>query len=227
MPAAKANGMPVKQEVEKVTYEPIKPIQVMPAITPVPIIFEKKGEESTNGKDITGEEYNGVGADNSGFGSDDEGYNPEYTGTNETEDRCDEPENESAESVEYLVYGESIEEPEPESQPEEYVESEPEPEPELNLEYLGEWTITAYCGCAACCGSWGNATASERMPVAGHTVACNSLPFFTKVMIDGVIYEVEDTGSTIYGDEWIDIYFDTHDEALAYGLHTTSVYIVH
>lgn len=95
------------------------------------------------------------------------------------------------------------------------------------LEYLGTWTITAYCGCAACCGTCDMETASGRAPVAGHTVACNALPFFTQIMIDGIVYEVEDTGYTEFGDAWIDIYFDTHEEAMAYGVQEHEVYLVY
>ena len=238
MPMVEANGMPVKQEVketkvvEKVVYEPIRPVEVMPAITPVPIIFEKV-ERSSNGENITGEEHNGVGAIDRGVEYDIDGSDSGDTETDETEERFDKPEDESEGIIEYPVYGESIEGPESEPEPEEYVEPEPEPEeyvepePESNLEYVGEWTITAYCSCVECCGSWGNATASGVTPCSGHTVACNILPMGTQVMIDGIIYIVEDTGWTPYGDAWIDIYFDTHEEALAYGLHTTSVYIVH
>ena len=95
-----------------------------------------------------------------------------------------------------------------------------------NMEYLGNWTITAYCPCSQCCGSWGNATASGVMPTANHTLACNILPFGTKVSINGVIYTVEDTGWTPYGSQWADIFFNTHSEALAWGLRNCDVYIV-
>ena len=121
----------------------------------------------------------------------------------------------------YVEYPEEAE-PAPEETPEpEYTEaSGPQ------LEYLGTWVSTAYCGCEICCSSYGNATASGETPIEGHTVACNILPFYTKIMVDGVIYTVEDTGWTPYGDEWIDIYFDSHDAALAYGLRNVDVYIV-
>lgn len=70
-------------------------------------------------------------------------------------------------------------------------------------------------------------TASGRTPIAGHTVACNILPFYTQVMIDGIVYEVEDTGYTEYGDQWVDIYFDSHDEALAYGVQEHEIFLIH
>ncbi len=93
-----------------------------------------------------------------------------------------------------------------------------------DLVYLGAWTTTAYCACSICCGEWANGyTASGTLATGNHTVACTSLPFGTQVMIDGVIYTVEDTGVT---GEWIDIYFDTHEEALNYGMHTKDIYLV-
>ena len=104
-------------------------------------------------------------------------------------------------------------------------EADPEPEQPV-LEYLGDWTITAYCPCAKCCGNETGMTSSEVPAVSGHTVACNSLPAGTRVMIEGIIYTIEDTGSTPYGDDWIDIFFDTHEEAMAYGVQILSVYLV-
>lgn len=69
-------------------------------------------------------------------------------------------------------------------------------------------------------------TASGNPPVAGHTIACNALPFGTQIMIDGIVYTVEDTGATPYGDAWIDIYFDTHEEALQWGEQVKEVYLI-
>ena len=45
-------------------------------------------------------------------------------------------------------------------------------------------------------------------------------------MIDGIVYTVEDTGYTEFGDCWVDIYFDTHEEALAYGVQEREVYLI-
>lgn len=95
------------------------------------------------------------------------------------------------------------------------------------LTYLGAWTCTAYCGCSACTGEYSNGlTASETVATQGRTVACNILPFGTQVMIDGNTYVVEDTGWTPYGDEWIDIYFDSHEAALNFGVQTKDIYEV-
>lgn len=97
---------------------------------------------------------------------------------------------------------------------------------ESTLTYLGDWTITAYCPCEICCGAYSSGyTASGTLATAGRTIACNELPFGTQVMIDGCIYTVEDTGWSPYG-QWIDIYFDSHDEALAYGMQVREVYLV-
>ena len=101
------------------------------------------------------------------------------------------------------------------------------PEAPVNTEparsYYGNCRITFYCGCAECCGSWGNATASGAMPTAGWTVANGSLPFGTLVEIDGHTYCVEDRG---VGSDQFDIFVNDHSEALARGLYYTDVYIV-
>ncbi len=44
-------------------------------------------------------------------------------------------------------------------------------------------------------------------------------------MIGDVVYTVEDIGSTIVGNR-LDIYFPTHEEALAYGVQSVEVYAV-
>lgn len=94
------------------------------------------------------------------------------------------------------------------------------------LTYLGDWTITGYCPGACCCGEYASGyTASGTLATAGRTIACNSLPFGTRLMIDGVVYTVEDTGYSPY-EPWADIFFDTHEEALAWGLQTKEVYLV-
>lgn len=113
-----------------------------------------------------------------------------------------------------------------EIQPEEtYQEPENYEEPSGSGEgqgtYLGTFTLTAYCGCAQCCGAAGQPTASGVMPTAGHTVAMAGVPFGTQLLINGVVYTVEDLG-TPYGH--VDIYFDSHDAALAFGLQSAEVY---
>lgn len=87
--------------------------------------------------------------------------------------------------------------------------------------YLGTFTLTAYCNCAQCCGTAGNLTASGTVPTAGRTVAMAGVPFGTQLLINGNVYTVEDLG-TPYGH--VDIYFNSHSEALAFGLQSAEVY---
>ena len=94
-------------------------------------------------------------------------------------------------------------------------------EPPTHL--YGNARITFYCPCSNCCGSWGSSTASGVAPTANHTVANGSLPFGTRVLIDGVEYFVEDRG---VGEFEFDIFVNSHDEALQRGLYYTEVYIV-
>ena len=89
---------------------------------------------------------------------------------------------------------------------------------------LGEYKITAYCGCSKCCGKWSefNLTASGTTPKQGRTVGCNSLEFGTEVIINGKKYVVEDTGNI--KDNVIDIYFDLHEDALNFGVQYVEVF---
>lgn len=90
--------------------------------------------------------------------------------------------------------------------------------------YLGKFKLTAYCNCSRCCGQWaGGATASGRMPSAGRTVAMGGVPFGTKLLINGHVYTVDDRG-TPYGH--VDIYHNSHSEALNFGLRYADVYRV-
>ena len=91
---------------------------------------------------------------------------------------------------------------------------------------FGTCTITHYCGCSACCGAWGNNTASGAKPTAGWTVANNVLPFGTKVEINGHVYCVEDRGDSRMNDFWFDIYCDGHQEALDRGMYQAEVFII-
>lgn len=88
--------------------------------------------------------------------------------------------------------------------------------------YLGDFTLTAYCSCSICCGSWsGGGTASGTAPAAGRTVAMGGVPFGTKLLINGNVYTVEDRG-TGYGH--VDIYMNSHSAALQFGSQRASVY---
>ena len=47
----------------------------------------------------------------------------------------------------------------------------------------------------------------------------------TKIEIDGIVYTIEDTGKSVTGNV-IDIYFDTHEEAVRFGRQKKEVYLV-
>ena len=78
--------------------------------------------------------------------------------------------------------------------------------------------ITAYCACSKCCGKQTGITASGTRATAGRTVAASSqFAFGTKLIINGKQYTVEDRGGAIKGNK-IDIYMNTHAEALKWGV---------
>lgn len=95
---------------------------------------------------------------------------------------------------------------------------------ELTLVSIGEYKLTAYCSCERCCGKWSqfNKTALGTTPQQGRTVACNSLEFGTRIVINGSIYTVEDTGNM--GTNVIDIYFNSHEAALNFGVQYAEVH---
>ena len=78
--------------------------------------------------------------------------------------------------------------------------------------------VTAYCSCAKCCGKTTGYTASGTKATAGRTIAASSqFAFGTKLIINGKEYVVEDRGGAITGNK-IDIYMNSHAEALAWGV---------
>ena len=91
-------------------------------------------------------------------------------------------------------------------------------------EYLGEFKATGYCSCEKCSGGYAK-TYSGTIPQAKHTIAADLdvFPLGTKLVIDGVVYTVEDMGGGVDGNR-LDIYFATHEDALDFGLQTVKVY---
>lgn len=95
------------------------------------------------------------------------------------------------------------------------------------LESLGKFRITHYCSCSRCCGKWANGiTATGTTAEAGRTIAVNpsQIPYGSKVVINGHVYTAEDCGGGI-GSNCIDIYVNSHSEALQKGMYYTEVYI--
>ena len=90
---------------------------------------------------------------------------------------------------------------------------------------LGTYKLTAYCACMRCCGKTDGITASGVKAVEGVTVAADTkvLPFGTKIIIDGHEYIVQDRGGAIKGNK-IDIYFDSHQKALEFGVQYKEIF---
>ncbi len=92
--------------------------------------------------------------------------------------------------------------------------------------YIGQFVLTAYCPCAICCGKTNGITACGSLATANHTIATDSrYSFGTKMLINGIVYTVEDRGGAIQGNR-IDVFFPTHEEALNFGRQTADVYII-
>jgi 3D (Asp-Asp-Asp) domain-containing protein len=88
---------------------------------------------------------------------------------------------------------------------------------------LGTYKLTAYCSCSKCCGKSDGITASGTKATAGRTVAAKGFSFGTELMINGDTYIVEDRG---VGSGVVDIYFDSHEEALNFGVKYAKVFEV-
>jgi len=81
-------------------------------------------------------------------------------------------------------------------------------------------TVTAYgyCPCVKCCGKSNGITSTGVKATAGRTIAVdtNVIPLGSTVVIDGKEYIAEDTGGGIKGNK-IDVFHDTHTDALRFG----------
>lgn len=93
--------------------------------------------------------------------------------------------------------------------------------------YLGTFKLTAYCPCTKCCGKNDGITASGTKATANRTIAVDPkvIPYGTEFIINGNTYIAEDCGGAIK-DNIIDIYFDSHQEALNFGIQYADVYKV-
>lgn len=88
------------------------------------------------------------------------------------------------------------------------------------------YKVTGYCACVKCCGKTNGITASGTKATAGKTVAASAqFSFGTKLLINGTTYTVEDRGGAIKGNK-IDVYFNTHAEALQWGVKYLPVQVV-
>lgn len=92
----------------------------------------------------------------------------------------------------------------------------------------GTCSISHYCNCSTCSGSYGNTTASGAIPSVNRTVAMGrNVPFGTKIRIgnDPTVYTVEDRGGAI-GRNNVDVFVGSHSEAMNRGRYSAPVYIV-
>ena len=89
---------------------------------------------------------------------------------------------------------------------------------------LGTFKITAYgIDCLGCTGI----TKSGTIPQVGRTIAVDPtvIPLGSKVMIDENVYVAEDTGGAIQG-KIIDLFYNTEQESVGYGVQYHEVYIL-
>lgn len=111
------------------------------------------------------------------------------------------------------------------------VNRKPVQEPER--QYI-EFLATAYCGCEHCCGKWGAnrqgvVIGAAGVPlVEGVSIAVdNSIYKFGTEFVDesGHTYIAADTGGAIKGNR-IDVYFDSHQDALVFGRQTVYLEVI-
>ena len=107
-----------------------------------------------------------------------------------------------------------------------------EPEPVL----LGSFRVTAYCSCEKCCGEWaknrpnGIVYGAAGVELKAGVSCASPLPLGTVVEVEGLgEYIVQDRPAQWvidkYGENQIDIYFDNHEAASAFGLKQLNVYL--
>ena len=94
--------------------------------------------------------------------------------------------------------------------------------------YSLQVNVTHYCACTKCCGpNAQGVTASGKNVQRGMVAMSSYYPFGTQIMINGVMYTVEDRGgSGIENDIGrVDIFVPDHNEALRLGRFDTTAYI--
>lgn len=94
-----------------------------------------------------------------------------------------------------------------------------------DYESLGEFVITHYCACEKCTVDGDGITATGTKAASGRTIAVDPevIPYGTTVIIDGKTYIAEDCGGAIKGNR-IDIFMNSHEEALKAGVRTAEVF---
>ncbi len=91
---------------------------------------------------------------------------------------------------------------------------------------MGRFKLTGYCACEYCCGKTDGITSTGVKAKAGRTIAVDPrvIPYGSTVIINGKEYVAEDCGGAIKNKK-IDIFFNTHEEALEWGVKYAEVYV--
>lgn len=98
---------------------------------------------------------------------------------------------------------------------------------------LGNFKLTAYCPCSLCCEEWAynrpngivyGAIGEELKEGYSIAVDPNIIPYRTEVEINGKTYKAQDCGGAIKGNR-IDVYFESHTDALSFGVQYADVFI--
>lgn len=99
---------------------------------------------------------------------------------------------------------------------------------ELRYSRALEVVATGYCPCAKCCGKWASGFTATGLPVKRGVAAVDPsvIPLGSRLWVEGYGMAIAgDKGSAIKGLR-IDLAFDTHEEALAFGRRRTTVYVL-
>lgn len=98
--------------------------------------------------------------------------------------------------------------------------------------FLGEYTLTAYCPCARCCGKSDGITATGTLAAEGRTIAVDPrvIPYGAHVLLiwpagTQRTYIAEDCGSGVTGSR-IDVFFSDHETARIFGVQSAMVYLI-
>lgn len=97
------------------------------------------------------------------------------------------------------------------------------------LRSLGMFEITAYCPCPLCSSSWNRTTATGTTATAGRTIGVNPdvIPYGSRIMINGHEYIAEDTGGAMRENpRVIDVFMESHEDALQFGRQNFEVFII-
>ena len=93
--------------------------------------------------------------------------------------------------------------------------------------YSLEVNVTHYCACTKCCGPNAKGiTASGKRVAVGMVAMSSYYPFGTQIMINGIMYTVEDRGGSGIENNIarVDIFVPDHNEALRLGRFNTTAY---